>query len=139
MAARLNSAEWIVSILTESYCTMLGNFSQLWQETSSEQDQGQGGEVLRGAAGGDKTQGQGGPQGDRAGPGARKAPIAGGRDSRPGAWVPCVGTGSPRHLQVKHEGEVLQVAGFLRLEGVSPLKILGSRGEVTELDVGLGL
>ena len=46
--------------------------------------------------------------------------------------------GSPRHLQVKHQGEPLQVVRVLRLGGVGLSKVLGGRGKVAELDVGLG-
>lgn len=65
-------------------------------------------------------------------PGARKAPGAASV-----GWAPCV-AGSPRHLQIKHKGEPLQVFGVLWLEGVGPSQVLGSRGEVAELDVGFG-
>lgn len=45
--------------------------------------------------------------------------------------------GQPRHLQVEHEGQPVQVLIIPWVMGVGPAEVLEGRGEVTELDEGL--
>lgn len=70
---------------------------------------------------GTQTQGQGGPQGVRAGLQNKESPHSWGESQWAGGvrWVPHVWAwDSPRHLQVKHQGEPLQVVGVVWLGGV---------------------
>lgn len=87
---------------------------------------------MRGAAGGERAQGQGTPQEVGTSPRSKESPPSWGEAQGPGC------EGCTWHLQVQHQGEALQEPVIVRLEGVGPPQVLDSRGVVAELDVGFG-
>lgn len=71
--------------------------------------------------------------------GARKTPeLEGEQQAGVGGGCLVWAQGSAGHLQVKHQGEPLQVVVVLWLGVVGLPKVLGGRGEVAELDISLG-